>query len=206
MGIWEDRLLPRLLDKAGSNPEVARMRAVACTGLHGVVLEIGFGGGHNLRHYPAAVTSVLAVEPSDAGWALSEKRRVESGLTVLRSGLDGQRLTEPDDSVDCVLSTLTLCTIPNVEAALAEARRVLRPGGSLHFLEHGLAPDPSVVRWQHRLDPLQGAVFGGCHLARDIPRLIRGAGFTIDDLESAYLPGPRASRPWTYGYVGRATA
>jgi len=206
MGIWEDRLLPRLIDKLGANPEVARLRARACAGLHGVVLEIGFAGGQNLPHYPASVTSVLAVEPSDAGWALSEKRREESALTVLRSGLDGQRLTEPDDSVDCVLSTLTLCTIPDVEAALAEAHRVLRPGGSLHFLEHGLAPDPGVVTWQHRLDPLQGAVFGGCHLARDIPGLVRGAGFTIDEIDASYLPGPGAMRPWSYAYLGRAAA
>ena len=205
MGIWGDRLLPRMIDRAGDSSDLRRMRTEVCSGLHGTVLEVGFGSGLNVAHYPAAVAEVLAVEPSDAAWALSAKRREASGVPVRRSGLDGQRLTEADGSVDCALSSLTLCTIPDVGTALAELRRVLRPGGTLHFLEHGRAPDARVERWQHRLDPLQGAVFGGCHLSRDIPALVRDAGFTIDQLEEAYLPGPRVSRPWTYGYLGRAT-
>ncbi len=116
MGVWGDRLLPRLLDSMGAAPEITRLRAEVCAGLHGTVLELGFGSGLNVPHYPAAVTEVLAVEPSDAAWALSERRRAESAVPVRRSGLDGQRLTEADDSVDCVLSTLTLCTIPDVAA------------------------------------------------------------------------------------------
>ncbi|RYP83605.1 class I SAM-dependent methyltransferase [Nocardioides guangzhouensis] len=205
MGIWGDRLLPHVIDKAGDTAELRRLRAEVCAGLHGTVLEVGFGSGLNVPHYPAAVTEVLAVEPSEVAWALSEARRAASKVPVRRSGLDGQRLTEADGTADCVLSTLTLCTIPDVGAALAELRRVLRPGGTLHFFEHGRSPDPGVERWQHRLDPLQGALFGGCHLSRDMPALVREAGFSVDRLEEAYLPGPRVSRPWTYGYLARAT-
>jgi SAM-dependent methyltransferase len=205
VGIWGDRLLPRVIDLTGDTPDVRRLRAEVCAGLHGTVLEVGFGSGLNVPHYPAAVTEVLAVEPSDAAWKLSASRRAASPVPVRRSGLDGQRLSEGDGTVDGALSTLTLCTIPDLATALAELRRVLRPGGRLHFFEHGRAPDPRVRSWQHRLDPLQGALFGGCHLSRDIPRLLRDAGFTLDVLEEAYLPGPRVSHPWTYGYLGRAT-
>ena len=205
MGVWSERLLPRLLDSMGAAPEITRLRAEVCAGLHGTVLEIGFGSGLNVPHYPAAVTEVLAVEPSDAAWALSEKRRARSAVPVRRSGLDGQRLTEADDSVDCVLSTLTLCTIPDAPRALAEVRRVLRPGGALQVFEHGLAPDAGVVTWQHRLEPLQKRVFGGCHLTRDVPGLLTDAGFCLDDDVARYLQGPRMMRPWGYGHVVRAS-
>ena len=205
MGVWVERLLPRLLDSMGAAPEITRLRAEVCAGLHGTVLEIGFGSGLNVPHYPAAVTEVLAVEPSDAAWALSEKRRARSAVPVRRSGLDGQRLTEADDSVDCVLSTLTLCTIPDAPRALAEVRRVLRPGGALQVFEHGLAPDAGVVTWQHRLEPLQKRVFGGCHLTRDVPGLLTDAGFCLDDDVARYLQGPRMMRPWGYGHVVRAS-
>ena len=204
MGFWGDRVVPRVVDRAGSGPELQELRARACDGLHGRVLELGFGSGLNLRHYPDTVSVVLAVEPSDVGWALSEERRARSPLPVERSGLDGQSLAEDDASVDCVLSTLTLCTIPDATAALAEVRRVLRPGGRLHFLEHGLAPDPGVAAWQRRLDPLQGRLFGGCHLTRDVPALVTEAGLDVDDVEARYLEGPAVSRPWTHGFLGRA--
>jgi SAM-dependent methyltransferase len=205
MGVWGDRLLPRVLDAMGAAPEVTRLRAEVCTGLHGTVLELGFGSGLNVPHYPAAVTEVLAVEPSDAAWALSERRRAESAVPVRRSGLDGQRLAEADGSVDCVLSTLTLCTIPDVALALAEVRRVLRPGGTLQVFEHGLAPDAGVEAWQHRLEPVQKRVFGGCHLTRDVPALLSEAGFRLDADAARYLEGPRMMRPWGYGHVIRAS-
>lgn len=123
---------------------------------------------------------------------------------MVRSGLDGQVLLEQDDSCDSALTTFTLCTIPDVERALAEVRRVLRPGGALHFLEHGSAPDDGVRRWQRRLDPLQQALFGGCHLTRDVPALLEHAGFEVVEVQQSYLPGPRVSHPWTFGSVGRA--
>ena len=204
MGVWTDSVLPRLTDRALRGPELATLRARTCHGLSGRVLELGFGSGLNLGSYPAAVRSIHAVEPSDAAWELSAGRRAGSAVDVRRSGLDGQRLTEPDGSIDAVLSTFTLCTIPDVDAALAEVARVLVPGGALHFLEHGLAPDRGVVRWQHRLDPLQGRLFGGCHISRDITELIERAGLQIDQLDRHYLSGPRVGRPWTALYLGRA--
>lgn len=204
MGLWTDRLVPRLTDRALGSAEISQLRAATCAGLEGAVLEIGFGSGLNLPHYPAAVTSVSAVEPADEAWRLSARRRAAAPFPVERAGLDGQRLAAPDASYDGVLATFTLCTIPDAAAALAEVRRVLRPGGRFHFLEHGLAPDASVVAWQHRLEPLQRRVFAGCHLTRDVPALVEGAGLEVVALEQRYLPGPAVGRPWSYGYLGRA--
>ena len=204
MGGWSERVVPRLTDRALGTDEIGELRAAACRGLHGRVLEIGFGSGLNLRHLPPAVTSVAAVEPADVGWALSAPRRERAGVPVRRSGLDGQRLVEDDASYDAVLSTFTLCTIPDAAAALAEVRRVLRPGGTLHFLEHGLAPDPGVVRWQRRLEPLQRRIFAGCHLTRDVLALVAAAGLEVTDLDQRYLPGPAVGRPWAYGSLGVA--
>jgi SAM-dependent methyltransferase len=205
MGIWGDRLLPRVLDSMDSAPEITRYRADVCAGLHGTVLEIGFGSGLNVPHYPAEVTEVLAVEPSDTAWTLSGRRREESGVPVRRSGLDGQRLAETDASVDSVLSTLTLCTVPDAARALSEVRRVLRPGGTVHVFEHGVAPDARVERWQHRLEPVQKRVFGGCHLTRDVPGLLTDAGFRLDEVAARYLEVPRVTRPWSFGYLVRAS-
>jgi ubiquinone/menaquinone biosynthesis C-methylase UbiE len=204
MGVWSDRVVPRLTDVALGSRTVGELRASACEGLAGRVLEIGFGSGLNLPHLPAAVTSVSAVEPADAAWALSRRRRARSRVPVERTGLDGQALAAPDASYDAVLSTFTLCTIPDVAAALAEVRRVLRPGGTFHFLEHGLAPDAAVVAWQHRLEPLQRRLFAGCHLTRAVPALVSDAGLAITRLDQRYLPGPRIGRPWGYGYLGAA--
>jgi SAM-dependent methyltransferase len=145
-----------------------------------------------------------AVEPADLAWEMSARRRAGSRVPVERTGLDGERLAAADKQYDAVLSTFSLCTIPDVGRALREVRRVLRPGGSFHFLEHGRAPDARVERWQHRLDPLQRRLGGGCHLSRDIPALVADAGLEVEELAAAYLPGPRVSRPWTYGFVGRA--
>jgi len=202
--MWTEHVVPRLADRSLRSPEIGELRTLACAGLSGRVLEIGFGGGLNARWYPSGVTAVSAVEPSDVGWRLSEPRRAASPVPVERTGLDGQRLTEPDDTCDSALSTFTLCTIPDAAAALEEVRRVLRPGGPLHVLEHGLSPDPEVQRWQHRLDPLQRRLAGGCHLTRDVPSLLTTAGFVVEVLEAAYLPGPGLSRPWTY--VSRVVA
>jgi SAM-dependent methyltransferase len=204
MALWTDRILPHIIDRACAIAEVMPRREQACAGLQGRVLEIGFGSGLNVEFYPPDVTEVAAVEPADVAWRLSEERRAASGVPVTRSGLDGQALLEEDGSCDAALSTFTLCTIPDVAQALAEVRRVLRPGGAFHFLEHGLAPTEGVRRWQGRLEPFQRRVFGGCHLTRHTPTLLEDAGFEVLELEETWLPGPAAARPWNYGYVGRA--
>ncbi|MFJ1708270.1 class I SAM-dependent methyltransferase [Kitasatospora sp. NPDC088346] len=193
MGFYAEQVVPRLVNVACSLGEAGELRERVCAGLAGEVLEIGFGSGLNVPHYPAAVTRVDAVEPSEVGWRLAGKRLAASRVPVRRAGLDGQVLPFPDDSYDAALSTWTLCTIPDVAAALREVRRVLRPGGALHFVEHGLAPDEGVRRWQHRFDPLEQRLFAGCHLDRPIVGLLTDAGFTIAELDVFYEKGaPKA--------------
>lgn len=204
MSWWEAHVVPRLTDGPLSQPPVMELRSRVCDGLRGRVLEIGFGSGLNLGAYPGEVDSVDAVEPSELGWSRSDGRRAESPVPIARIGLDGQRLTAPDASYDAVLATFTLCTIPDPARAVAEVRRVLRPGGVFCFLEHGLSPDVRVAAWQRRLDPVQGAVFGGCQLSRDAPALVREAGLVVEELDQHYLDGPGAMRPWTYLSLGRA--
>lgn len=197
-------MVPRLTDGPLSQPPVMELRSRVCRGLRGRVLEIGFGSGLNLGAYPDEVDSVDAVEPSELGWARSESRRTASPVPITRTGLDGQRLTAPDESYDAVLATFTLCTIPDPARAVAEVRRVLRPGGVFCFLEHGLSPDARVATWQRRLDPIQGAVFGGCQLSRDTLAMVRDAGLVVEGIDQHYLDGPVVMRPWTYVSLGRA--
>ena len=189
MGFYERQLLPRIINGACGTKDIGRLRRRVCEGLAGDVAEIGFGSGLNVPFYPDTVTAVVAIEPADLAWKLAGKRLMASRIPITRSGLDGQSLPLPGHSCDAVVSVFTLCTIPDIAAALSEARRVLRPGGSLHFVEHGLAPDERVRRWQQRLDPVQGAIFGGCHINRPIVELITAAGFTIKDLDAFYLKG-----------------
>ncbi len=201
MGIWSERILPRCVDLLLSAPDVAERRALVCAGLTGRVLELGFGSGLNLPHYPAEVTEVLAVEPSDLAMEIAAPRIRAFGRPVHRLGLDGARLDLPDASVDAVLSTYTLCTIPDTAAALREVVRVLRPAGTFHFLDHGRAPDESVRRWQHRLNPIQQRFAGGCRLDELIDELVSDAGLQIAELATGYSPGMRTS-----GYLYRGLA
>jgi ubiquinone/menaquinone biosynthesis C-methylase UbiE len=204
MGIWATEVTPRLLAFGCEDEKLRDLRARACDGLRGEVVELGFGSGHNIGLYPPEVTRVIAVEPSDVAWQLGAQRRARSAVPIVRGDLDGQWLSLADESADAVLTTFTLCTIPDVHRALAEVRRVLRPGGSLHFLEHGLAPEEHVQRWQRRLEPVQMKAFGGCHLTRPIDRLIKDSGLVIETIERAYSPAPKFMRPWVFGYLGRA--
>ncbi len=205
MGVWEERVVPRMVDLALRTPEIGALRERVCAGLSGDVLELGMGSGLNLPHLPDAVRSLAVVEPSDLGWSLSAARRRVSAISVERVGLDGQSLAADDASYDAVLSTFTLCTIPDVGRALREVRRVLRPGGTFHFLEHGLAPQPGVARWQTRLEPVQRRVAGGCHLTRDITGLVTDAGLHVEEVHVDYVTGVRVARPWTYCSLGRAS-
>lgn len=189
MGIYAEQVLPRIINVACGTKSVRPLRERVCAGLHGQVVEIGFGSGHNVPHYPAAVTGVAAIEPAGVGWKLAAKRLDASAVPVERTGLDGQALPLADDSCDTALSTWTMCTIPDLGAALAQLRRVLKPGGTLHFVEHGLAPDAKVQRLQHRLEPVQKRLFGGCHLTREIPERLTAAGFTLVETDEFYEPG-----------------
>ncbi|WP_151082311.1 class I SAM-dependent methyltransferase [Nocardioides cynanchi] len=204
MGWWSEHVVPRVTDASLRGRALGESRSRACAGLTGRVLEIGFGGGLNLVHLPAEVTEVGAVEPSDVGWRLSEKRRSASVVPVVRIGLDGQAIAAADASYDSALCTFTLCTIPDALAALSEVRRVVRPGGTLHFLEHGLSPDDRVAGWQHRLDPWQQRLAGGCHLTRDAGALVEQSGMTLELLETGSLPGFSGPAALSFGFLGRA--
>jgi SAM-dependent methyltransferase len=186
LGVYNDRVLPRILDASCGSRKLDPLRRRVCANLAGDVIEIGFGSGLNIPFYPAGITRVAAVEPSDVSWRLAGERLRATRAPVLRSGLDGQSLPFADDTFDAALSTWTLCTIPDVAAALAELRRVLKPGATLHFLEHGLAPDERVRRWQRRLDPVQKRIAGGCRFTRPIVELLTTAGFTIKELDVFY--------------------
>ena len=201
MGFYEDRILPRIITKTCGLPAMNKLRRRACEPLSGRVVEIGFGSGFNVGQYPDAVTQVAAVEPSDTGWQLGAERIAASTIPIERSGLDGQHLPFADDTFDSALSTFTLCTIPDMPAALAELRRVVKPGGVFAFFEHGNAPDEGVRRWQRRLEPLQKRVGGGCHLTRDIPALVSDAGWDVVELDSFYGQVPKTFSAFSVGYA-----
>jgi SAM-dependent methyltransferase len=189
MGFYERRILPRLMNRACGSKHVAPLRQKVCQGLAGNVVEIGFGSGHNVPFYPAGIERVAAVEPSDLAWELAGERLASTPVRVERSGLDGESLPFEDGAFDAALSTWTLCTIPDVTEALAEVRRVLKHGATFHFLEHGLAPDARVQKWQRRLDPLERRVAGGCHFTRPIVDLLTAAGFDVGVVDVFYEEG-----------------
>jgi SAM-dependent methyltransferase len=189
MGFYTERVLPRIVDSACAAASLGPLRRRVCAGAEGRVLEVGFGSGLNLPFYPARVTQVDAVEPSDVAWAIAERRRAAAAVPVRRSGRDAQSLPFPDDIFDSAVSTWTLCTVPRVDEALLEIRRVLKPGARLHFVEHGLAPDASVRRWQRRLEPIQKRIAGGCHLTRPVVDLLVATGFEPGELDAFYEDG-----------------
>jgi SAM-dependent methyltransferase len=201
VGIYRERILPHIIDRACGTPELKDWRAQVAAGLSGTVVEIGFGSGLNVAAYPDDVEIVYAVEPAEVARRLAEPRIAAGRVTVEHVGLDGQQIPLADASCDGALSTFTLCTIPDVRAALAELRRVVRPGGRFHFLEHGLAPDPGVAKWQRRIEPAQRRLADGCHLTRDPAELVTAAGFELEQLSSRYARGPK---PWSWFTEGVA--
>lgn len=200
---YDRYILPRLLDLACGVPPIAQQRRKVIPNARGVVLEVGMGTGRNIPFYdPTRVQRIVGVDPALQMHPLARKRIEAAGLKVSLVGLSAEQLPLDDASFDTVVCTYTLCSIPQAHQALAEMRRVLRPGGKLLFAEHGLAPDASVQRWQRRLQPLWGAIAGGCNLSADIPGLLHTAGFDVR-LESGYIPGPKFAG---YHYWGEATA
>jgi SAM-dependent methyltransferase len=201
VGFYSEQVLPRVTDRLLGNRTFAKVRAEACTGLRGDVLEIGFGSGLNMPFLPSDVTGVWTVEPSSVARRIAAKRIAASPVPLHEAGLDGARIDAADARYDAALSTMTLCTIPDVRAALRELRRVLKPGASFHFAEHGHSPDDRVAHRQDRLNGIQNRIAGGCNLNRDVATLLTDAGFEIDALRNFYLKGPKA---FGYMYVGRA--
>lgn len=201
MSFYQRYVIPRLTHLSMRQKELLPFRQRVIGAAEGRVLEIGIGSGMNLPLYGSAVKFVIGLEPSSELLRMA-RTRVEAA-TRPTALLDASAEAIPLDagSVDTVVTTWTLCTIPNAARALGEMRRVLRPGGRLLFVEHGRAPEPGVARWQDRLDPLWSRLAGGCHLNRKIDDLISGNGFIIENLENARLPGPRTH---TFLYQGRA--
>lgn len=202
MGIYEKHILPRLLHMAMGNKDLSRLRAELVPQARGRVLEVGLGSGLNLPFYGSGVSAVTGLDPSPELLSMAEKNAGQTPFDLELIERGAEYLPFDDKSFDTVLTTWTLCSVPGIEAALGEMRRVLKPGGELLFMEHGLSPDRRVRAWQDRLDGLWGRCAGGCHLNRGIDVLIRDAGFDLHELEEGYLvKGPRFL---TYSYRGRA--
>ena len=187
-----------------NSKQTRRIRSEVCAPLAGDIVEIGFGTGLNLPHLPDAVVRLRAVDPMESGKHIAAKRIAATRVPVDFIGLDGQRLPLADHSVDAVLATWTLCSIPDAVEAVREVRRVLKPGGKFHFVEHGRAPDEKVRRWQNRLNGIQNRVACGCNLNRDIPALIESGGLTIEHLETFYAKGEPKTMGWTYQGIAHA--
>ncbi|EAQ97825.2 class I SAM-dependent methyltransferase [Congregibacter litoralis] len=189
MGFYERHLLPHFINCACGSKPIMKQREKIVPRAKGVVLEIGIGTGLNLPYYDRDnVERLIGLDPSEASWELAGERADNIGFPIEFIGLPGEEIPLEDNSVDTIVMTYSLCTIPDPVTALRGMGRVLRPGGVLHFAEHGRAPDEAVRRWQNRLDRPWGLIAGGCHLNRDIPRLLSEGGFHSDDQESMYLP------------------
>jgi len=204
VGIWARYVLPRIIDVACGTSGVSAQRREVVPLASGQVLEIGMGTGHNLRWYdPERVERVIGLDPAEEMLERARRRSAPMPFPVEHLALEGERIPLDAASVDTVVVTFTLCSIPGVETALAGMRRALKPEGRLLFCEHGLAPDARTARWQNRLTPAWRHVFGGCHLNRDVPALLRAGGFTIEQLDTAWIPGSPAIAGFCYRGVAR---
>lgn len=203
MGFYDRHVLPRFINCACATKPIMKQREKVVPLAHGTVLEIGIGTGLNLPYYDARkVQRVIGLDPSEASWKLARARAAQLAFDVEFIGLPGEEIPLPPASVDTVLVTFSLCTIPDPVSALRGMAKVLRPGGSLVFCEHGSAPDARVRVWQDRINPMWRRIAGGCHLNRDIPQLLSAGGFAVSTIQTAYLPGtPKFAG---YNYWGSA--
>lgn len=201
LNFYNRRVLPALIDFAMTRAEATRLRAANVSAARGMVLEVGIGSGLNLPFYTSAVTHVVGIDPSAELLALARARTPGASFPIELVHGSAERISRADASVDTVVVTWSLCSIANPRAALGEMWRVLKPGGTLIFVEHGLSPDGGVRKWQNLLTPLWRPFTGGCHLNRHMDRLVRDAGFTITELRTGYVPGPCA---FTFMYEGVA--
>lgn len=202
MGLYQDRILPYLIDLSMRKRDFAAYRARVILAAEGRVLEVGMGSGLNLPLYPPRVECVIGVEPSPRLLAMAHRAMNKATVPVEFLEASAEAIPLTDKSIDTVVTTWTLCSIPDASRALLEMRRVLKPGGRLLFVEHGRSPDARVRRWQDRLTPPWKRIGGGCHLNRAIGELIKGAGFRIERLETGYMKGPK---PMTFMYEGSAS-
>lgn len=204
MSLYSRHVFPHLLDWIMSQPAFMAAREELLAEVQGEVLEIGFGTGLNLDYYPEAVSSLTTVDVNPGVHRLAEKRLSTSRLPVRFELVSGERLPMPDNSYDAVVSTWTLCSIPDVMSALKEIRRVLKPEGRFYFVEHGLSPDANIAKWQHRLTPIQKVIADGCHLNRDTLKLVEQAGMktlSYRQFEAEGLPAVGAFM--TLGVAGK---
>ncbi|MFI5309003.1 MAG: class I SAM-dependent methyltransferase [Polyangiales bacterium] len=205
MGFYNDWVLPRFLNAMMGMKFVAEERKKCLAGVSGSVLEVGFGSGHNLPYYPSAVQRVVAVDPSKESAKLARKRIAAAAFPVEYVPLAGEEIAAADASFDSVVTTYTLCTIPDPAAALRQMLRVLKPDGRFFFVEHGRSFEPKVQRWQDRMNGVQQALFGGCNMNRDIEKLVRDAGFEMEALDKYYVDGqPKMVSFLTRGVAHRA--
>jgi ubiquinone/menaquinone biosynthesis C-methylase UbiE len=203
MSFYENTILPHLIGFACATPQIMKQRSLIVPAAEGRVLEVGFGSGTNLSFYdPAKIDRLFALEPSEGMRRKAARAVAASPLDIEWLGLPGEEIPLDDDSVDTVVLTYTACTIPDAGAALAQMRRVLKPGGRLLFSEHGAAPDPGVAKWQRRIEPIWKPIAGGCHLTRKPDQMIREAGFRIEQLTADYLP--KSPKFAAFNYAGAA--
>jgi ubiquinone/menaquinone biosynthesis C-methylase UbiE len=201
MSFYDKWVLPRLTDFAMRNKEATRYRSQIVPQAHGAVLEIGVGSGLNLPFYGASVEHVYGLDPSNELLIMAREKARAITIPVDFLAYSGEEIPLDSGCIDTVVTTWTLCSIPDPVQALKEMKRVLKPGGALLFAEHGLAPEARVQRWQRRINPLWSRITGGCNLNRKMDELIKASGFRIEELETAYAKGPR---PMSYVYSGRA--
>lgn len=202
MSLYKNWVLPRLLDLGLRNQVLDSYRRAVINSARGLVLEVGVGSGLNLSLYSLAVGRVVGLDPSPELLCIARRRAAEALVPVSLVRASAEDIPFADAAFDVIVTTWTLCSIPNPIVALFEMRRVLKPGGRLVFVEHGLSQEIRIARWQHRLTPYWKRIAGGCHLDREMDSLIRAAGFQTDTIETGYMKGPK---PWTFMYQGLAT-